>query len=302
MMSEGYDKERIDALRKEVFANNYDYSEFGYWFFKSLRETNPSRAYALRIGDAIYDIFDKSTPVIREGELIVGRNFVWKPSPEEEAEWKLLREYGNRIYPALHGQGDHMAIDYDLLLNRGALGIMEDIKKRRAALDLTLIPNIEKDNFYACCLRSLEGLIRFSERYAEEAERQAASCASPQRKAELLRIAEITRKVPANPAGGFYEAVQSTHFTTFALSAKPFACGVRQFQLGRPDRYLWKFYEADLKAGKIKPEEAQTLVDCLAICINNRVPSGLSSGYMVGGRDKTGALVSNDLTRMLIKA
>ncbi|MBR5508346.1 MAG: polysaccharide pyruvyl transferase family protein, partial [Clostridia bacterium] len=72
-----------------------------------------------------------------------------------------------------------------------------------------------------------------------------------------------------------------------------------QYQLGRPDRYLYKFYENDIKKGIITKSEAQELLDCLCIQVNNRVRHGMSSGFMVGGRDKDG-VVANDLTYMCL--
>jgi formate C-acetyltransferase len=302
MKEYGYDKPRIDRLRDDVFEYGHDYREFNYFFYKSLTEKDRGRSYALRVGDAVYDMFDHTAPLIAEGELIAGRIASRPFSPEEEAEWALLQEYAVQTAPALYGQASHMTIDYDLLLNRGVEGIIAEIRKLRVKLDPTRREDLEQDNFYASCLRSLEGMLRFAERYALEAELQAENCRDPARREELLGIARNLRRVPAKPASGFYEALQAVHFVTFCLSGKPFLAGCHQYQLGRPDRYLRRFYEEDLSTGKITPEEAQTLIDCLAIAINNRVPNGLSSGYMVGGRDKTGRVVSNDLTRMFMKA
>lgn len=76
----------------------------------------------------------------------------------------------------------------------------------------------------------------------------------------------------------------------------------QQFQLGRPDRYLYPYYVADRAAGRLTNETAQMLIDCLAIQINQRVPHGLSSGYMLGGRDRNGKIVQNELTLMGMQA
>jgi formate C-acetyltransferase len=302
MKEYGYDKPRIDQLRAGVFKYGHDYSEFNYLFYKSLKERDRGRSYALRLGDAVYDMFDQASTFIAEGELIAGRIANRQFSPEEQEEWRLLQEYALQTAPALYGQASHMTIDYDLLLGKGIEGIMAEIREFRGKLDLSSREDLEKDNFYASCLRSLEGALRFAERYAIEAERQARDCGDPVRRGELLGIARNLRRVPAKPASGFYEALQSVHFVTFCLSGKPFIAGCHQYQLGRPDRYLLRFYQEDISSGKLSPAEAQTLIDCLAITINNRIPNGLSSGYMLGGRDKTGKVVSNDLTRMFMKA
>ena len=73
------------------------------------------------------------------------------------------------------------------------------------------------------------------------------------------------------------------------------------FQLGHPDRYLYEFYKNDINDGHITKEYAQLLLDCLGLQINMRVPNGLSSGYMVGGRDYNGNIIANELTEMCMQ-
>ena len=301
MVNGAYDAERIERLRKEAQDAKYDYGEISYFFYKSLKARERNRAYALRVADAVYDAFDSVAPYIGEDDLIAGRIANRALSREEAEEYALLTEYSVPPLPAVQGQCSHMAIDYDLLLNRGAEGIISDISEKQRALDLTDPADIEKDNFYAACVRSLEGLIRFALRYAEEAERQAMACMSEKRAGELMKMAENLRNVPRRPASGFYEAVQSAHFITFCLSARPFAAACHLYQLGRPDRYLYPFYKKDIDNGGITRGFAQTLLDCYAILLETRIPAGLASGYMVGGRDKDGNVVSNDLTRMAME-
>lgn len=48
-------------------------------------------------------------------------------------------------------------------------------------------------------------------------------------------------------------------------------------------------------------EYAQLLLDCLGIQINMRVHNGLSSGYMVGGKDENNNIVQNELTLMCMQ-
>ena len=81
----------------------------------------------------------------------------------------------------------------------------------------------------------------------------------------------------------------------------PFRYCYQQFQLGHPDRYLLPYYLKDIQNGVITKEYAQLLLDCLGIQINNRVPNGLSCGYMVGGRDEKGDIVGNELSIMCMQ-
>lgn len=91
----------------------------------------------------------------------------------------------------------------------------------------------------------------------------------------------------------FYKAVQRLFFhRDFCVCIQEFL----QFQLGHPDRYLLEYFERDIQNKSLTREGAQLILDCLGIQINNRVPNGLSSGYMVGGRDKNNNIVQNELT------
>lgn len=161
----------------------------------------------------------------------------------------------------------------------------------------------KKRRFFEACGECLSAAEAFSERYAAEAERQAAQCKDVGRAGELAEIARICRNVPRRPVESFQEAIRSVHFMTLCLSMDPTRWfSKQQFQLGRPDRYLYPYYVADRAAGRLTNETAQMLIDCLAIQINQRVPHGLSSGYMLGGRDRNGKIVQNELTLMGMQA
>ncbi|MDR3313686.1 MAG: hypothetical protein LBS96_04420 [Oscillospiraceae bacterium] len=298
-----YDQSRIESLRQEAFSAPKDYTAFSYYFHKGLQAKNNTE-YTIATGEAVYYMYDRAPVYIAPEELLAGRCPVAPPlTAEEEREWQLIRKHALSAMPNGYGQTSHMTIDCERLLTLGAEGVMEEIRRLRSTLDLTLPEDWEKEAFYRSCIRALEGLCRYAERYADEAVRQAAG-ADPVRKAELLQMAQNLRNTPRKPAGSFYEAIQCVHFVTFALSAKPFfGPGSHLYQLGRPDRYLWPYYEKDLRGGRITQAFAQTLLDCFGVLLNTRIPGGLAAGYMVGGRDgKTGKVISNDLTRMIIRS
>ena len=297
-MNPDYDKTRIERLRNEVFESVFDYSEFEFFFLQGLKNRIYDKPYAIRIGDAVSYMYQNTSVMIGEDELIVGRLTGRQYTKKEQKEYDLLKKYAKKILPAVTGQASHMTVDYELLLKKGINGIISDINKKREMLDLTQLGDVKKDLFYESCIPALEGVLIFAGRYALKAEQKATECTDENRKKELLTIAKNLRNVPGKPAMGFYEAVQSVHFLTFCLSGKPFYFISHLYQLGRPDRYLLPYYEDDIKKGKITKDFAQCLLDCLGIMLNARIPNGLASGYMVGGRDENGKVVSNDLTRM----
>ncbi|MBR4867830.1 MAG: hypothetical protein IKU10_01630 [Clostridia bacterium] len=287
--------ERINRLRQKAIHSSLNKEEFFYYFYKTYVES-PDECMENRYAEAFYQAITSITPVISPDELIVGKQCT--PLTEvQRAAWHEKYEpvMNDIVFHTRWGQDSHMAIDYDLVLNEGLNGILGKIDGYLA----TCKP--QQVAFYKACQRCLQGVIRHAENYAAEAERQASETENPVRKGELFQIAAACRAVPANPAKTFYEAVQSVNFITHCLSANPCRPCTQQFQLGHPDRYLLPFYEKDLKNGAITKEGAQLLLNCLGIQINERVPSGVSCGYMVGGRDQKGNIVANDLTELCMQ-
>jgi formate C-acetyltransferase len=286
---------RIEALRAAALASRPCRDEFYYRFYRRYGAYG-ERVDTERYADAFSLALEALTPDISDGELIVGK-IGSRLANEEKNEWE--RTYRSIAREACRaaggGQDSHMAIDYGLLLSEGIYGIIRKIES------LLLHCPEEKKPFYRSCKKCLTAVIRHSEAYAREALRLANEAAEPERKKELTEIARICKRVPAYPAESFHEALQSVHFITYALSLNPLREGDQQFQLGRPDRYLYPFYKKDVESGALTREHAQLLLDCLGIQINMRVPNGLSSGYMVGGRDRTGNTVANELTEMCMQ-
>ena len=292
-----YDKPRIETLRQAAVEPVICYDGFYLAFFERWAQNEALGSREARYADAYPRGFDGVEPVIDEGELIVGK--ASKPlSPEAALRWRAVRAAQAEPLDVCFGQDSHMAIDYELLLREGTEGVAARIERLLAGE-----ADEGKRAFYGLCAACLNAVADFSDRYAAHADALADACAEEARRAELRTVAAICRRVPRRPARSFHEAVQSVHFLSFCLSMNPYRFfSMQQFQLGRPDRYLYPFYRADRDAGRLTDETAQTLMDCLAIQINNRVSHGLSSGYMLGGRDKTGAIVANELTRMGMQA
>ena len=285
---------RIEFLRKQVLENLSFSKEFYYLFYKKY-EQHSDLPEEERYAEAFYFAFSKLSPSITEGELIVGKRDI-PLGAEEQEEWRTVYQpiAEARRKKAGSGQDSHMAIDYELVLSKGVRGIIKTIDEYLSTCSK------EKKAYYKCCKRCLEAVIKHSDNYADSALKMSLVATDPTRRNELERIAQVCKNVPANPANSFYEAVQSVHFITHCLSLNPFL-GTQQFQLGHPDRYLLPFYERDIKSGIITKEYARLLLDCLGIQINMRVPNGLSSGYMVGGRDENGKIVANELTEMCMQ-
>lgn len=284
--------ERIESLRKKALCPAIQYSRFHMDFYDHYLKNVGVSGKVAAYGEAVTYAFQRVVPVIDDGELIVGKCGDLPLTEEESRRYQEISEGASQVIEMM-GQDSHMAVDYDLLLQKGILGVMEMVREKRLATS-----DPQKAAYYLCCEKCLEAVIGLSDRYSEYAYQLADQCADPQRKKELEKIGEICSRVPKYPASSFYEAIQSVHFLTFCLSMNPHRLCCQQYQLGRPDRYLYPYYQKDLENGTLTREDAQLLLDCLGILINHRVVRGLSSGWMVGGRDRYGNIVANDLTYM----
>lgn len=286
---------RINFLRQVALDRVHCNDEFFYRFYKRYASSDIENDF-IKYADAFYSAFSELTPCITDGELIVGetKNSL---TDAELAEWTdTYRDIAiERCRLAGGGQDSHMAIDYELVLQRGLNGIILQIDGYMVSC------TSEQKDFYTAAKTCLMAVIRHFEKYSELAQRLAEDENDAERKRELLEISRICKKVPAEPAESFYEAIQSVHFVTYCLSLNPLRFCTQQFQLGHPDRYLYPYYERDIQNGVLTRDDAQLLLNCLGIQINMRVHNGLSSGYMVGGKDKNGFLVANELTEMLMQ-
>ncbi len=288
------DQQRIEFLRNRAISPciSFDGVYLDFLTRYAANETlgNKNKRYT----DAYAYALSRLRPVIDENELIVGKPV--HPLPEsEKSAWDSLGKLREELQ--VPGQDSHMAIDYELLLNEGTSGLARKIDAYIESTD-----DENKIEFYHLAKACLAAVETCADHYAETAAVLAESETDSQRKNELYEIARICKRVPKYPAESFYEAIQSVHFISYLLGFQPFLYRTHQYQLGHPDRYLLPYYEKDIASGVLTVEQAQVLIDCLAIQINCRVPSGLSSGYMVGGRDKNGAAVQNALTEMFMQA
>ncbi|MDD6262966.1 MAG: pyruvate formate lyase family protein [Clostridiales bacterium] len=249
-----------------------------------------------RHGLAQAAMLENLIPVIDPGELIVGKPCYAPLSGEQQAFVDRFRDAGgfSALDTGAGGQASHMAVDYEKLLSLGINGVIAEVEDRLAGLCPTVPEDLEKEEFYLGCLAALRGVNAAAKIYSDHALKLASCEPDAERAAELRTVSETLSNVPSNPARSFREALQSVHFLTFLLNGL--------YQLGRPDRYLWKYYSQDIAAGILTPEDALELICCRDILDTEYIPRGLAIGYMVGGRDSTGRPVENELTHLFIKS
>lgn len=229
-------------------------------------------------------------------------------SPEAiRAQSHNIFTVGNYFY---NGVG-HFTVQYWKVLELGIEGIMREVK---AELDTVKPSDADygtKSRMLESCLIACAGIIRYANRYAALAKELAAKETNKTRKEELLRIAENCTQVPAKPARNFYEACQSFWFVQQLIQMESSGHSISP---GRFDQYMYPYYRADLEAGVINHDDAQELLDCIWVKLNdlNKCRDAESAkgfaGYslfqnlIVGGQDEQGRDATNDLSFMCIDA
>ncbi len=227
-------------------------------------------------------------------------------------ETRILRDCGalyvNR--KAVRGWGETTA-GYAMIIDEGIEGVRKRIAETRAALDITKPGHYEKLTYLRALTITAEGIVTLSKRYVAEAKRMAAEESDPQRKAELLEIAEVCDRVPEKPARTFREAIQALYFYQTCIFMEQNAAS---YNPGRMDQYLYPYYKADIEAGRLTEEQAQELLDCLWVkfsepCLfQDAVTAHYSAGYpmfqnvCVGGVDERGMDAVNDLSYLILQA
>ncbi len=214
---------------------------------------------------------------------------------------------GNYFY---NGVG-HVTVQYDKVLAMGYRGIIEEIRQELDRCNPGDGDYCTKSQFLKAAILSCEAVIRYARRYAQLAEKEAAACTDSARKQELLQIAANCARVPEHGAATFHEACQSFWFVQQLLQLESSGHSISP---GRFDQYMYPYYKKDLEAGRLTREFAQELIDCIWVKLNdlNKCRDAASAegfaGYslfqnlIVGGQDKEGLDVTNDLSFMCITA
>jgi len=120
--------------------------------------------------------------------------------------------------------------------------------------------------------------------------------ASEEEHQRLTAIRDNLQTIAKNRPTTFYEAIQTYYFAWRIRSA------VSSSTIGRLDQYLFPFYDADIKAGRLNRDDALALICELWETINTFACGDTLINVMVGGSDENGNDVTNDLSVLMLEA
>ena len=214
---------------------------------------------------------------------------------------------GNYFY---NGVG-HVTVQYEKVLEIGLEGIIREAARELAACNVGDGDYARKEWLLESLIMSCAAVFGYAGRYAALAKQEAEACTDKKRKEELLQIASVCERVPARGARSFHEACQSFWFIQQLLQMESSGHSISP---GRFDQYMYPYYQKDMAEGKITRDEAQELVDCIWVKLNdlNKARDAASAegfaGYslfqnlIVGGQNENGEDVTNDLSFLCIWA
>ena len=251
-------------------------------------------------------------PLSRMGQLFDDRLWNFMQSGMILPPWKS-REEGSGGGYAESGMGLGpgfylMTVDFERVLNNGLKDILDEAREELKKLRKENADAAEKAHFLKSVIIAHEAIIRFAHRFAELSDEMATRAIDPNRKKELEKIAVTCRRVPANPAGSFHEALQSFWFLFLMITPSPTA------SIGRFDQYMYPFYHKDLERGVITDADVLELLQCLRIKdmqinrtsgkLARQKNAGMAKWHnmTIGGQTPAGEDATNALSYLILEA
>jgi formate C-acetyltransferase len=154
------------------------------------------------------------------------------------------------------------------IYRKGMLDIISDVEISIASLDWLTDPEaFDKMEELKAMKITAQAIIMFANRYADKLEELVQVEQDSKRKAELIEMARICRKVPAHAPSSFHEVLQ--HYWFIHLGVVTELNPWDSFNPGRLDQHLFPFYKAETEAGTLNREKAVEILQSFWIKFNN---------------------------------
>jgi len=292
------------------------FPEFSVLFLEKELENFPSRPFdAFEINEELKGVIKEILPYWRgkthEDRVVMLTRLVLPPlvlTAWDEEKFVL----NDVVYAGVRkSSGDgHIIPNYPRLLTQGFKGVIEEASRTAVSLDYADDPDAYKKKLFLEAVKvSYEAAVNFVLRYAKLAVEMASKVTDWEE--DLLKVAEICRKIAKEPPQTFHEALQFVYFIHLLLHIESNGHSV---SLGRLDQYLYPFYRCDVEKGRLTREDALELIECfyLEIFELNKVrtwsETRYKSGYSLfmtvtlGGQTQTGEDATNELSHLFLEA
>ncbi len=250
--------------------------------------------------------FDRVDYSLKEtiGDYLIG------PGPDGKGHQHPSVNQTMSIEHNQNGDG-HIIPDYVGLLDTGIEAVIEKTKTQISLLSETDEEYLDKLAFLKSVVMVLTGAIAYSERLSKLAVEKAKQEKDTARKEELMEMARICHKIPAQKPDTFYEALQMVLLIHLLIQIES---NGHSISMGRMDSYLYPFYEKDVREGRMDAAKAQQLYECFLLkCFEanklrdwgtTEILGGnqLFQTITLGGQTPDGKTAVNELSYIFLKA
>jgi pyruvate formate-lyase/glycerol dehydratase family glycyl radical enzyme len=161
----------------------------------------------------------------------------------------------------------HTVLGYKMF-RTGFLDLKKEIAEAAARIDYFNDSDAyERREELAAMDIACDAIIMYAGRNAEALEKIAEKEKDESRRSELMKMAEVCRRVPAHAPETFHEMLQ--HYWFIHLGVVTELNPWDSFNPGRLDQHLWPVYRKETEAGSLTPEEAYELLGCFWVKFNN---------------------------------
>ena len=161
----------------------------------------------------------------------------------------------------------HTVLGYKMF-RTGFLQLKEEIKESLSKLDFYRDNQAyEKQEELKAMDIACDAIIMYANRHADELEKLAGKEKNSSRKRELLKMAEVCKKVPANAPETIHEMLQ--HYWFIHLGVVTELNPWDSFNPGRLDQHLFPLYQQEIERGTITKDKVYELLGCFWVKFNN---------------------------------
>lgn len=282
------------------------YPEISLHTLKDLEILNSREKVFFRVDDEVRSVYEKEIIPFWKGKSNRDKIMsLMTPGWKTAYEAGLFTEFQEQRAPG------HTVLGYRMF-KTGFLNVKKEIRTAIESLDFINDGYaFEKSEELKAMDISCDAIIMFANRHAEELEKLSQTEANPTRKKELLKMAAVCRKVPANAPETVHEMLQ--HYWFIHLGVITELNPWDSFNPGRLDQHLLPVYKKETESGSLSQDELDDLLGCFWVKFNNHpsppkmgVTASESNTYTdfclinLGGVKPDGTDAVNEMTYILL--
>ncbi len=226
-------------------------------------------------------------------------------NPDEYDRYIAAGKHGIHLVYGPYADFDHHCFPFSNVLENGLAYIYN-----RAEGELKFCVNGEETQFIECCMCGLLAVKKIAEKFADQAKRLLKEEKRESQRRFLGMIEQTARKVPWQKPDTFYEGLCTIWFLHEVCASIE---GIGMSVVGHIDKMLGELYQRDLDAGLLSSDEAYDLLCRFMVSTDCKLDFTKTVGesfnrqeqgdvIILGGCDKEGREICNDITFMVLNA